>query len=160
MHDICAHLITRSLPTVLYMRIHAYACVYTRICIYAHNTPIYAHNNAYISSGRTPSCNSQPPHSLIYAHTCVCIRIYAHDTRIQALDAHHLATRSLPNFYSSRAHTPPSTSSSGSKGRRRRQKWMREDDDDDDEEEEEEESLFKADAVNEEDSERDRATQV
>jgi len=37
---------------------------------------------------------------------------------------------------------------------------MREDDDDDDEEEEEEESLFKADAVNEEDSERDRATQV
>ena len=30
----------------------------------------------------------------------------------------------------------------------------------DEEEEEEEESLFKADAVNEEDSERDRATQV
>ena len=33
-------------------------------------------------------------------------------------------------------------------------------DDDEEEEEEEEESLFKADAVNEEDSERDRATQV
>ena len=34
------------------------------------------------------------------------------------------------------------------------------DDDEEEEEEEEEESLFKADAVNEEDSERDRATQV
>ena len=36
----------------------------------------------------------------------------------------------------------------------------RDDDDEEEEEEEEEESLFKADAVNEEDSERDRATQV
>ena len=36
----------------------------------------------------------------------------------------------------------------------------RDNDDDEEEEEEEEEGLFKADAVNEEDPERDRATQV
>ena len=38
--------------------------------------------------------------------------------------------------------------------------WCYEEEEKEEEEEEEEESLFKADAVNEEDSERDRATRV
>ena len=44
--------------------------------------------------------------------------------------------------------------------RRRRRRKRRSRRREEEEEEEEEESLFKADAVNEEDSERDRATQV
>ena len=44
--------------------------------------------------------------------------------------------------------------------RRRRKVYSKLTEEEDEEEEEEEESLFKADAVNEEDSERDRATQV